>query len=228
MSERVPFGNITRTRRTPRRRILVIAASDRPSNGCRCRVITTDFGRSWRWVVCRVFLKAPDIRIEHPVHPLPHDADVECIQRIMLAAPRSEPIGKPDEVLLVDRLQNCRDRLLDDLVSGQGPTSHSVSEICDRSPTSFNSGHGIDRLVKLRLRAEVREQFVIARAVNSACALSRGTGATACRPQESHSASYSWSWRGPCSNQCAPLGWTTRRRRIDHARLEARSSEGWR
>jgi hypothetical protein len=56
MSERVPFGNMTRTRRTPRRRILVIAASDRPSNGCRLRVITTDFGRSWRWVVCRVFL----------------------------------------------------------------------------------------------------------------------------------------------------------------------------
>ena len=57
ISERVPFGNITRTRRTPRRRILVIAASDRPSNGCRLRVITTDFGRSWRWVVCRVFLR---------------------------------------------------------------------------------------------------------------------------------------------------------------------------
>jgi hypothetical protein len=33
MSERVPFGKITRTRRTPRRRMLVITASDRPSNG---------------------------------------------------------------------------------------------------------------------------------------------------------------------------------------------------
>ena len=69
-----------------------------------------------------------------------------------------------------------------------------------RVRTSFDSGHGIDRLVQLRLRAEVREQFVIARAVNRTYALSRGPGATACRPQESHSASYSWSWRGPCSH----------------------------
>jgi tetratricopeptide repeat protein len=56
MSERVPFGNITRIRRTPRRRILVITSSDRPSNGCRLRVLITDSGGSWRWVVCRVFL----------------------------------------------------------------------------------------------------------------------------------------------------------------------------
>jgi len=48
-------------------------------------------------------IKALDIRIEHPVHPLPHDAGVESIQRIMLATPRPEPIGETDEVLLVDR-----------------------------------------------------------------------------------------------------------------------------
>ena len=41
---------------------------------------------------------------------------MQSVQRIVLATPRPEPIGKPDEVLLVDRLQNCRDRLLDDLV----------------------------------------------------------------------------------------------------------------
>jgi hypothetical protein len=33
MSERVPFGKTTRTRRTPRRRMLVNTASERPSNG---------------------------------------------------------------------------------------------------------------------------------------------------------------------------------------------------
>src|SRR5215468_2636639 len=60
-------------------------------------------------------VKAPDIRIEHPVHPLPQDPDVESIQRIVLASSWPEPIGKPDEVLLVDRLQNRRDRLLDHL-----------------------------------------------------------------------------------------------------------------
>jgi hypothetical protein len=41
-----------------------------------------------------------DIRIEHPIHPPPQDTDVESVQRIVLAAPRPEPIGKPDEVLL--------------------------------------------------------------------------------------------------------------------------------
>ena len=38
------------------------------------------------------------------------------VQRIVLTASRSESVGKADEVFLVDGLQNCRDRLLDDLV----------------------------------------------------------------------------------------------------------------
>jgi hypothetical protein len=41
---------------------------------------------------------------------------VQGVQRIMLTASRSESIGKTDEVLLVDGLQYCRNRLLDDLV----------------------------------------------------------------------------------------------------------------
>src|SRR5262249_52031119 len=72
-------------------------------------------------------VKAPDIRVEHPIHPLPQDTDVERIQRIVLAAPRPKPIGKPDEVLLVDRSKNRRDRLLDDFVletqNGKRPLS---------------------------------------------------------------------------------------------------------
>src|SRR5262249_28075686 len=50
-------------------------------------------------------VKAPDIRIEHPVHPLPQDTNVESIQRIVLTSSWPEPIGKPDEVILLDRLQ---------------------------------------------------------------------------------------------------------------------------
>jgi hypothetical protein len=41
---------------------------------------------------------------------------VESIQRIVLAAPRSESIREAKEILLVDRLQNVHDCLLDDLV----------------------------------------------------------------------------------------------------------------
>src|SRR6516164_171456 len=72
MSERVPFGKITSTTRTPRRRMLVITASDRPSNGCRLRVITTDFGRSWGWVVCRAFLRCHVPRLDHPLPRAPY------------------------------------------------------------------------------------------------------------------------------------------------------------
>jgi len=59
--------------------------------------------------------KAPDIRVRHPVHSFPEDTDMQGVQRIVLTTPRSEPIGKTDEILLVDGFQNCRDRLLDNL-----------------------------------------------------------------------------------------------------------------
>ena len=42
--------------------------------------------------------KAPDIRIKHPVHTSPENAGMESVQRIVLAAPRSEPVGEPKEV----------------------------------------------------------------------------------------------------------------------------------
>jgi hypothetical protein len=45
---------------------------------------------------------------------------VKGVQRIVLTASRSEPIGKADEVLLVDSFQYCRDRLLDDLELADG------------------------------------------------------------------------------------------------------------
>jgi hypothetical protein len=58
---------------------------------------------------------------------------MESIQRIMLAASRPEPIGKSDEVLLIDRFQDCRDRLLDDLVlqaqNGERPWDPSTLEM---------------------------------------------------------------------------------------------------
>ena len=43
-----------------------------------------------------------DVGVEHPVHLLPHESHPERIQRVMLAAPRSESIGEAQEVHLVD------------------------------------------------------------------------------------------------------------------------------
>ena len=56
---------------------------------------------------------ALDIRIEHPVHAFPDDSDMDRVQRIMLATPRPEAIGKSDEVFLVNRLQHLHNGLLD-------------------------------------------------------------------------------------------------------------------
>src|SRR4249919_270638 len=47
---------------------------------------------------------------------LAENAGVESVQRIVLAAPRPKPVGKPEEVFLVDCFAYRRDRLLDDFV----------------------------------------------------------------------------------------------------------------
>jgi hypothetical protein len=51
-----------------------------------------------------------------PVHRPPGDPEGERIQRIVLGAPRSEPVGEAEEVRLVDRVQHLHQRPLDDLV----------------------------------------------------------------------------------------------------------------
>src|SRR5262245_19147909 len=82
-----------------------------------------DFAKPRVAVVTRIAPRAPHrsrrALLTHRAPPsdsLPQDTDVESIQRIVLASSWPEPVGKPDEVLLVDRLQNRRDRLLDHLV----------------------------------------------------------------------------------------------------------------
>src|SRR6516164_8810165 len=60
--------------------------------------------------------KKPRISVKHPVHLLPENADMKSVQRIVLAASRSESVGEPEEVLLVDGFENRHDRLLDDFV----------------------------------------------------------------------------------------------------------------
>jgi len=44
------------------------------------------------------------------------NAGVEGVQRIVLATPRPESVGKPKEVFLVDCFENRRDRLLDNFI----------------------------------------------------------------------------------------------------------------
>src|ERR1041384_2186063 len=46
--------------------------------------------------------KAPDVTVQNPVHLLPCDRDVECVQRLMLAASWSEPIRETPKILFVN------------------------------------------------------------------------------------------------------------------------------
>ena len=60
--------------------------------------------------------ESPDVGIERPVHPPRQQPRVERVQRVVLAAPRSEPVREAAEVRLVDGVQHLARRALDDLV----------------------------------------------------------------------------------------------------------------
>ena len=61
-----------------------------------------------------------DVRIEHPVHLLRHDANRQRIQRQMWTALRPKPVREPEKVRVVDRVQDRDDGALDDFVFQRG------------------------------------------------------------------------------------------------------------
>ena len=71
----------------------------------------------------------PDIGVQYEIHLLAADPDAEGIQRIVLAAPRPEPIREPEEVLLVDLAQHCRHCSLDDLVFERGDRERALGAV---------------------------------------------------------------------------------------------------
>ena len=60
--------------------------------------------------------KASDVGVQYEAHPRAGDANHQSIQRIVLAALRSEPIREPEKLLLVDRAQHRRRRPGDNIV----------------------------------------------------------------------------------------------------------------
>src|SRR5277367_3990301 len=82
-----------------------------------------------RPLVAHVVKEPPNVRIEHPVHLLPHDAHPERIQRLMLASPRAETIREPHEVLFVNLIEDRRQRLLNDFVLQSSDAQRSLSSI---------------------------------------------------------------------------------------------------
>ena len=60
--------------------------------------------------------KASDVRVQNVVHLLLQKRIRQRIQRIVLAAPRAEPIRESQKVFLVDLIEDGNHGLLDDLV----------------------------------------------------------------------------------------------------------------
>ena len=73
--------------------------------------------------------KGLNVTIEHPVDPPPPDPERERIQRLMLAALRSETVAEFQELRFIDRRQDCHHRGLDDLVLYGRNAERSLSTI---------------------------------------------------------------------------------------------------
>jgi site-specific DNA recombinase len=67
-------------------------------------------------VFAHLIEERPDVGVQYEVHLPAFDPDTERVKRIVRAAPRPEPVTEPEEVFLVDRIQQCGRRPLDDLV----------------------------------------------------------------------------------------------------------------
>ena len=57
-----------------------------------------------------------DVQIQHPVYLSRHNRRMQGIQCVMLTSSRSESIGKPQKISLVDLVQHRHHRLLYDFV----------------------------------------------------------------------------------------------------------------
>jgi hypothetical protein len=80
--------------------------------------------------------KRPDIKVEHPVHLLTGNPDVERIQRIVLAPPWPKTIRKAQKILFPNLVEDCPYRVLDDFVLQRRDSQWSLPSIAFRDPDS--------------------------------------------------------------------------------------------
>ena len=75
-------------------------------------------------------------KIQHPVHLLARDPDVQRVQCIVLAAPWPESVRKAQKVLFPDLVENRPYRVLDDFVFQRRDSQWSLPSIGFRDPDS--------------------------------------------------------------------------------------------
>jgi hypothetical protein len=74
----------------------------------------------------------PDVGVQYEVHFPAGDPDGQCVERVLRSASGPESVREPEEVLLVDRVQHCDCRSLDDLVFESGDRERPLSAIRPR------------------------------------------------------------------------------------------------
>jgi hypothetical protein len=79
--------------------------------------------------VTQTVIEVPNIGIEHPVHALPLDAHCQCVQRLVWAATRPEPVGKAFEVDLINLIEDGHHGLLNDFVFQSRDTQWTLPSI---------------------------------------------------------------------------------------------------
>src|SRR5262249_19926769 len=80
--------------------------------------------------------KCPDVQVQHPVHLLACDSDVERVQRIVLASPWPESIRKAQKVLFPNLVENGPYRIRYDFVFQRRDSQWSLPSIGFRDPDS--------------------------------------------------------------------------------------------
>src|SRR6267378_3980134 len=73
--------------------------------------------------------KALDVQIKHPVHFSRQQSGVQCIQRLMLAAPWSESVRKTEKIGFIDGIQHLDRRTLDNLVFQRRDSERSLPPV---------------------------------------------------------------------------------------------------
>ena len=131
MRDRLPSGSTTNNNGTPRRVRPLITARRDPWKGCRLRVMTTEVGRSWEWVVCGVFRQrernSSVDRVRERSRPA-HGPGRRAAHRQARAA--------PDPGLLDGRRARPRDP---SRTAGKGRRKAARSRRCSRMSCSMNS-----------------------------------------------------------------------------------------
>jgi hypothetical protein len=70
-----------------------------------------------------------DIGVHYPVHLRAGNPNGKSVQRIMLAAPRSEPIREPEEIFFVDCVQHFHHSPLNDFIFQRSDAQRALPPI---------------------------------------------------------------------------------------------------